>query len=66
MDNYKPFYYNNEKEINENCENRINNKKIDYCYFYEFKEKGNYIIKYSFKKNLTKIDFMFSDCSSLS
>ena len=66
MDNYKPIDYNNEKEIKENCEISINNKKIDFCYFYEFKEKGKYIIKYSFKKNLTHTNCMFSECSSLS
>ena len=66
INNYKPSDYNNEKEIKENCEISINNKKIDFCYFYEFKEKGNYIIKYSFNQNLTKTDFMFYNCSSLS
>ena len=66
MENYKPIDYNNEKDIKENCEISINNKKIDFCYFYEFEEKGKYIIKYSFKKNLTNTNCMFSDCSSLS
>ena len=64
--NFRPVDYNNENEIRDNIEISINNKKINFCYFYEFKEKGKYIIKYSFKQNLSKIDCMFSDCSSFS
>jgi len=66
LKNYNPIDYNNEKDIKKNCEISVNNKKIDFCYFYEFKEKGKYTIKYSFKKNLTNTNSMFCDCSSLS
>ena len=59
-DNYK-----NEEEIKENIEIIINDKNIPFTYFYKFEEKGKYKIKYAFKKNLTKIGFMFSKCSSL-
>ena len=59
------YKYNNEEEIKENCEIKINNKIIEFCYFYEFKEKGKYIIEYSFLKNIKKTDFMFCGCKSL-
>ena len=39
----------NEEEIKE-CEIYINDKKIDFTYYYTFKNKGKYIIKYKFKK----------------
>ena len=47
--------YCNEKEIKENCEIRINNEIIPFSYFYTFKNKGKYKIKYSFKNKLSKI-----------
>ena len=59
------YKYENEKEIKDNCEIEINNNKIEFSYFYEFKEEGKYIIKYIFLKNLTKTDFMFYYCNSL-
>ena len=61
-DDYK---YENEKEIKENCIIKINNKRIQFNYLYKFKEKGKYIIKYLFKKNIKNINFMFSECNSL-
>ena len=62
----KDYYlYENEKEIKDNCKIRINNNNIDFNYFYKFKEKGIYTIEYIFTNNLTKTDFMFSECSSL-
>ena len=39
----------NEKEIKENCEIYLNNKKIDFCYKFIFKKKGKYTIKFHFK-----------------
>ena len=39
----------NEDEIKE-CEIYINDKKIDFTYYYTFKNKGIYTIKYKFKK----------------
>ena len=56
--------YENEKEIKENCLIEINNKIIPFSYFYKFKEKGKYIIKYSFKNKITKTDYMFYSCGS--
>ena len=55
----------NEKEIKDNCEIQINGKNSPFAYFFSFKEVGNYQIKYNFKNNLTKLDYMFFDCSSL-
>ena len=57
--------YKNEKEIKENIEIIINDKNIPFTYFYWFKEKGKYIIKYIFNKYLTNTCFMFSGCLSL-
>ena len=57
--------YENEKEIKENCEIRINDKIIPFSYFHKFNKKGKYIIKYIFKQNITKLNCMFSYCSSL-
>ena len=61
-DDYK---YENEREIKENCIIKINNKRIPFNYFYKFKEKGKFIIKYLFKKNIKNSNYMFSGCNSL-
>ena len=53
-DDYK---YENEKEIKENIEIKIEGKKIEFSYYYK--------LEYSFKNNLTKTDYMFYDCNSL-
>ena len=45
--------YENEKEIKEKCKIKINNKIIEFSYFYKFNKEGKYIIKYSFTNNLT-------------
>ena len=57
--------YENEKEIKENCEIIIDNKKKPFSYFYEFPKKGKYKIKYYFRNNMTKLDYIFYGCSSL-
>ena len=54
----------NEKDIKD-CEIYINDKKIDFTYYYTFKKKGEYKIKYKFKNLLTSASFMFYDCKSL-
>ena len=59
------YLYKNEKEIKENCEIKINNHQIPFSYYYEFKEKGKYIIQYSFKNKISKANYMFYDCKSL-
>ena len=55
----------NEKEIKENIEIKINGKIIDFTYDYKFNKEGKYIIEYSFKNNLTKTCFMFYECYKL-
>ena len=57
--------YENEKEIKENIEIKINGKVIEFSYFYIFEKEGKYEIEYSFKKNLTKINHLFFDCKTL-
>ena len=57
--------YENEKEIKENCEIKINNNKIPFDYYYEFEKEGKYKIEYTFKNELSKTCFMFMNCSSL-
>ena len=42
--------YNNEEEIKK-CEIKINDELIPFNYFYKFKSKGKYTIKYIFKHN---------------
>ena len=61
-DDYK---YENEKELKENTEIKINEKLIEFTYYCEFNKEGKYIIEYSFKKNLTKINHMFYGCDKL-
>ena len=46
----------NEKEIKE--KNIIKNI-IEFNYYYKFKESGKYEIKYIFKENIGKTDYMF-------
>ena len=65
MDEKEYYKYESEKEIKENCKIKINDNNINFNYFHEFKEKGKYIIKYIFTNNLTKTNFMFSKCASL-
>ena len=38
---------------------------MPFSYFYKFKKKGKYIIKYKFKNYLTNTNYMFSNCESL-
>ena len=40
-------YIENEKDIKD-CEIYINDEKINFVYYYEFKENGDYTIKYVF------------------
>ena len=57
--------YENEKEIEENCEIKIDGVKIVFSYFYRFNKKGKYLIQYSFKNILSKTNHLFFNCSSL-
>ena len=64
-DDKDDYLYENEEEIKENLEIEINEKKIEFTYYYKFKEEGKYLIEYSFKNNLTKINHMFYGCNLL-
>ncbi len=66
IDTYKPFdvYKMNEEEI-KTCVIQINESVIPFNYFHIFQNPGFYRIKYSFKDNLTKTNFMFFQCKSL-
>ena len=55
----------NENEIKENTEIKINGNKIEFSYTYKFESEGIYTIEYFIKKNLTRINHMFSDCEYL-
>ena len=61
-DDYK---YENEKEIKEKCVIKVNNKIIPFNYYNKFNEKGKYKIEYLFNGILTKTDYMFYGCKSL-
>ena len=54
----------NEKEIKE-CIIKINDELIPFNYYYQFKKKGNNIIKYSFKNYSTKVNDIFNKCEDL-
>ena len=54
----------NEEEIIK-CEIEIDNIKIPFSYSHKFNTIGKHIIKYSFKRYLTNMSYMFYGCSSL-
>ena len=61
---YEKYFilYENEKEIKENCEISINDKKIPFTYYYKFDKKGKHIIKFIFKEKIKNTSFMFDGC----
>ena len=61
-DDYK---YENEKDIRENIEIRINGKNIGFSYSYKFNKEGKYKIEYLSKNNIRKTNHMFTWCYSL-
>ena len=60
----KDSKYNNEEEI-KICQIKINDELITFNYFYKFKSKGKYIIKYIFKNKIKNLCLMFGDCEYL-
>ena len=62
-DNDDDSKFENEKELQENTEIRIDGKKIDFSYLYQFEEEKKYKIEFSFKHNLSKTNHMFCGCS---
>ena len=59
------WVYENDKEIKENIEIKINEKIVPFSYYHNFEKRGKYIIKYSFKNNLTNTNYMFVNCKLL-
>ena len=59
------WIYENEKELQENVEIRINGKKIKFSYTHKFDKEGKYQIEYFFKNMLTKTNHMFYQCLRL-
>ena len=57
--------FDNEKDIKENIQIKINGETIPFSYMHKFKKEGKYKIEYIFKKNLTKINHMFYGCWKL-
>ena len=56
--------YKNEEDI-KNCEIRLNGQKYKFTYYFTFREPSTYTIEYHFKNNLTKTNYMFSECFNL-
>ena len=56
--------YKNEEQIKK-CQIQINGQMIPFNYFYKFKSKGKYTIKYSFINDITNISNVFCECSKL-
>ena len=57
--------YKNEREIRENVEIFVNDKKINFSYYHKFQDKGKNIIKYVFKNKVTNICYLFNDLKKL-
>ncbi len=55
----------NEKEIKENCEIYLNNKRIDFCYEYKFEKEDKNEIKIILKSPLKSTNWMFKGCEGL-
>ena len=47
------------------CEITINDKLVSFNYFYNFKEKGKYIIKYKFNNDFPRLNYLFYKCDLL-
>ena len=54
----------NEEEI-KLCEIEKNGYLIPFNYYHKFEKEGQYIIKYTFNKYLTKTNYMFFGCSKI-
>ena len=55
----------NEKEIRDNCQITINGKDYKFFYFVRINTPGKYKIRYNFKNNLTKTNYLFAECPNL-
>ena len=59
------YEFQNEEELKENCQIKIDEQIIPFSYLHKFNEKGKHVIQYSFFKNPTKINHLFCLCKSL-
>ena len=57
--------YENEIDIKENIEIKINEKIIEFSYVYKFEEEGKYQIEYLLLDSLTKTNHMFYNCTNI-
>ena len=57
--------FENEKEIIDNIEIRINEKVIPFSYDHKFEKEGKHKIQYTFKNYLTKTNHLFWNCNLL-
>ena len=66
LDAKDDYLFENEKQIKENIKIKINQKYIDFTYYYKFNQKGKYIIEYFLNTDkLTRFDYLFYECYSL-
>ena len=70
MDNLSNFNKNkeefeNEKEIKQNIEIKINNNNIGFSFYHIFDKEGIYTIEYRFKNLLTNLNHLFYDCEEI-
>ena len=61
MDEENYSIYENETQIMK-CKIKINGQSIPFRYYFKFKQKGKYNIKYAFPKKLKNINCLFYDC----
>jgi hypothetical protein len=61
----KESIYDNKKEIEENCEIYLKNRKIQFNYTYQFDKIDKYEFKFVFKKPINNIRNLFYDCKNL-
>ena len=66
----KNFYeerkeFNNERDIKEKIEIKIDGQIIGFNYFHNFQKEGKYKIEYLFKKKFKNINHMFHQCSNI-
>ena len=59
IDNEDNYISENEGEIKEKCQIKINNEEISFNYYYRFKKAGKYVIEYIFKENIINANFFF-------
>ena len=59
------YINNNEREIINKCQIKIDNISIPFSFFHKFKKCGKFIIEYSFEGCLTNTSSLFYDCKNI-